>query len=102
MYNKLGIDIYADESMRTYNDVESLKPLVDGVNIKMEKAGGYRGALLAITHARAAGLKVWLGSMVGSHLNSNATAQLAALADASDLDGGLLVDDASQLFQGGF
>lgn len=68
----------------------------------MEKAGGYRAALLAIVHARAAGLKVWLGIMVGSNLNCTATAQLAGLADASDMDGGLLVDDASQLFQGGF
>jgi L-alanine-DL-glutamate epimerase-like enolase superfamily enzyme len=102
VYNKLGIDIYADESMRTYKDIESLKSLVNGVNIKMEKAGGYRPALLAITHARAAGLKVWLGCMVGSNLNCTATAQLVALADASDVDGGLLVDDASQLFQGGF
>ena len=39
---------------------------------------------------------------MGSALNSNLTAQLAPLAVGSDLDGGLLVSEDSQLFTGGF
>jgi L-alanine-DL-glutamate epimerase-like enolase superfamily enzyme len=40
--------------------------------VKMEKAGGIRGALLAIDKARELGLRVWIGVMVASSLNSNA------------------------------
>ena len=46
---------------------------------------------------------MWLGCMVGSHLNSTQTAQLIELADGeSDLDDSLLVSNESQLFTGGF
>ena len=45
---------------------------VHGVNVKMEKAGGIRGALKAIDKARELGLQVWVGVMVASSLNSNA------------------------------
>jgi L-alanine-DL-glutamate epimerase-like enolase superfamily enzyme len=101
--NALGIDVYADESMRTHLDIPLLSPYVNGVNIKMEKVGGYRAALRAITDAKSAGLKVWLGCMVGSNLNSTQTAVLAPLADGgSDLDGSLLVSEESKVFTGGF
>jgi len=101
--NGLGIDVYADESMRTYLDIAVLAPFVNGVNIKMEKVGGYRAALRAVACAREAGLKVWLGCMVGSNLNSTQTAALAPLADGgSDLDGSLLVTEDSKAFTGGF
>lgn len=43
-----------------------------GVNVKMEKAGGIRGALIAANKAHELGLQVWIGVMVGSSLNSNA------------------------------
>ena len=42
------------------------------MNIKLEKAGGIRGALLVADKAHQLGLKVWVGVMVGSSLNSNA------------------------------
>ncbi len=45
---KLDILLFADESMRSADDVASLAPFVDVVNIKLEKAGGFRGALEAI------------------------------------------------------
>jgi len=101
--NRLGIDVYADESMRTYLDIAVLAPFVNGVNIKMEKAGGYRAALRAVACAHEAGLKVWFGCMVGSNLNSTQAAALAPLADGgSDLDGSLLVTEESKAFTGGF
>jgi len=101
--NRLGIDVYADESMRTYLDIAALAPYVNGVNIKMEKVGGYRAALKAVACAQEAGLKVWFGCMVGSNLNSTQAAALAPLADGgSDLDGSLLVTEDSKLFTGGF
>ena len=101
-YNARGILLFADESMRTAADVSLLAPYVDGVNIKLEKCGGLRGALLAVEAARSHDLRVWLGCMVGSALNSTATAHLSSLACCSDLDGALLVTPASQVFSGGF
>lgn len=103
-YGKKGIPVVADESISTAKDVVAMKDYVHGVNVKLEKAGGIRGALLAADKAHQLGLKVWIGVMVGSSLNSNAAAHLlCTVADlGSDLDGGLLVDDKSQRFVGGF
>jgi L-alanine-DL-glutamate epimerase-like enolase superfamily enzyme len=116
-YARAGVLLYADESMHTAADVRALAGggaggggaggggvdrLVDGVNVKMEKAGGLRGMVAAATAATQAGLRVWLGIMVGSSLNCNATAQCLGLAGECDLDGDLLVEPRSQRFEGGF
>ena len=68
----------------------------------MEKAGGIRAMIAGIEVAHAAGLKVWLGTMVGSSLNSGTTAHLMPLALHGDLDGSLLVTADSDKFSGGF
>jgi hypothetical protein len=52
----------------------------------------------AITAAQKVGLTIWLGTMVGSRLNSDATAHLMPLASNGDLDGSLLVCSQWQLF----
>lgn len=101
-YNKHGILFFADESMRNAVDVKKLAPFVDGVNIKFEKCGGYREALLAVKEARKYDLLIWFGCMVGSNLNSTATSHLFSLSCCSDLDGALLVTETSKLFNGGF
>ena len=72
--------VFADESMRIWQDIPSLVPYVDGVNIKMEKAGGYRQILQAVEGAVSSGLLVWFGCMVGSRLNSTAASHLFGLA----------------------
>jgi L-alanine-DL-glutamate epimerase-like enolase superfamily enzyme len=56
-----------------------IQDYVHGVNVKLEKAGGIRGALLAADKALELGLKVWIGVMVGSCLNSNAAGKLDGL-----------------------
>ena len=89
-----GVLLYADESVRNAEDVVALSPYVHGVNLKMEKAGGIRALLCAAVKARELGLRIWLGCMVGSALNSTATAHLLAWAGSCDLDGALLVDEA--------
>lgn len=94
--------IFADESMRTASDVPLLAPFVHGVNIKLEKCGGVRGALQAVQEASEHSLQVWFGCMVGSNVNSTTTAHMFSLACCSDLDGALLVTPASQVFSGGF
>jgi len=102
-WNSLGITFLADETVRTYLDVKQLAEhgVCDGVNIKVEKAGGIRGAVLAANEARSRGLGVWLGMMVASRLGTAATAHLLPFAtdsDASgDLDGAFLVVGEDEL-----
>lgn len=81
------LPIFADEPVRTATDIPRLAGCVDGVNIKVMKAGGLREALRMIAVARAHGLQVMLGCMIETSLGITAAAHLAALADWADLDG---------------
>jgi L-alanine-DL-glutamate epimerase-like enolase superfamily enzyme len=84
---RIGIPLFADESVHDPEDVPKLVGRVDGVNLKLMKAGGIRRMLRTVHAARAHGMKVMLGSMVESSLALSAAAQLAPLADHLDLDG---------------
>ena len=84
---RVGIPVYADESVHRAEDVPALAGRVDGVNLKLMKCGGLREMRRTIETARAHGLQVMLGSMVESSLALSAAAQLAPLADHLDLDG---------------
>jgi L-alanine-DL-glutamate epimerase-like enolase superfamily enzyme len=94
--------IFADESASTVESIEPLKDIVSGVNIKLEKCGGIKNGLKCIEKGKEMNLKVWIGSMVGSSLLMNMAAILTPLSIYSDLDGFLLVDEASQPCKGGF
>lgn len=85
--DRVGIPVFADESVHDPEDVPRVAGCCDGVNVKLMKAGGLRPMLRTIVAAKAHGLKVMLGSMVESSLALSAAAQLAPLADALDLDG---------------
>jgi len=100
MYENAGILIYADESVGTSADVQNLKDLAHGVNIKLDKTGGIREALLTVEAANTENLKVWFGLMVCSSLATTATSALLPLASfGGDLDGILLVTPESDLFE---
>ncbi|WP_137389969.1 mandelate racemase/muconate lactonizing enzyme family protein [Rhodoligotrophos defluvii] len=78
------IPIIGDESIRTAADIERLSRLeaIDGVHLKLEKAGTIAN-LMHLTHrAREAGLKVCIGQMDQGRLGSSITAHLAASIDA--------------------
>lgn len=100
-FNAAGLLVFADESVKTAADVDGLVGLCDGVNVKLEKAGGLRAGIAALAAAKAVGLRVWLGCMVGSTLNSATAAQLCGLVPHADLDGSLLITSESDLFAGG-
>lgn len=85
------LPIFADEPVRTARDVPRLAGCCDGVNIKVQKAGGLREALRAIAVARAHGLQVMIGCMVETSVGITAAAHLAPLVDWADLDGTLHV-----------
>jgi L-Ala-D/L-Glu epimerase len=85
------IPIFADEDVSTSADVAALAGVVDGVNIKLRKAGGLREAMRAIATARAHDLKIMLGCDLESGIAATAAAHLAPLVDHADLDGPLLL-----------
>lgn len=85
--------LFADESVQTTADVLALVGAIDGINVKLAKTGGLRGARRLIMLARSLGLRVMLGCMVESTLAVTAAAHLAPLADYADLDAPLLVAD---------
>lgn len=85
------LPIFADEPVRTAHDIVRLAGLVDGVNIKIQKAGGLREAIRMIAVARAHDLQVMLGCMVETSVGITAAAHLAPLVDWADLDGTLLI-----------
>lgn len=85
------VPICADESVHTAADVPGLRGLYDAVNIKLDKAGGLSNALLLKRAAREAGMKIMVGSMVGTSLAVAPAMLLAQDADWTDLDGPLLL-----------
>jgi L-Ala-D/L-Glu epimerase len=85
------IPIYADEDACTSRDVAELAGVVDGVNLKLRKAGGIRETIKAIAVARAHGMGVMLGCDLDSGVAATAGAHIAALVDQVDLDGPLLL-----------
>ena len=85
------LPIFADEPVRSARDIPHLADCVDGVNVKLMKAGGLREALRIIAVARAHDLQVMLGCMVETSLGITAAAHLAPLVDWVDLDGNLLI-----------
>ncbi len=87
------LPVYADESAVSASDVPKLAGNVSGVNVKLAKCGGIRGALRMIHTARAHGMLVMLGCMVETSLGIAAAAQLSGLVDLVDLDGAMLLAD---------
>jgi L-alanine-DL-glutamate epimerase-like enolase superfamily enzyme len=88
---KLGLPIFADESVRDSHEVAALAGAVDGVVIKVLKTCGIREALRAIHTARALDMQVMISCMVETSVAVTAAAHLAPLCDFADLDGPLLI-----------
>lgn len=85
------LPIFADEPVRTARDIAHLAGRVDGVNVKVMKAGGLREAKRMIAVARAHDMQVMLGCMIETSLGITAAAHLAPLVDWADLDGNLTI-----------
>jgi len=87
---RCSIPIVADEDSLDARDLPALIGCVDGVNVKLAKTGGIRGALAMIHTARALGMKLMLGCMVESAIAATAAAHLSPLVDWADIDGPFL------------
>jgi L-Ala-D/L-Glu epimerase / N-acetyl-D-glutamate racemase len=86
----VSIPIVTDEDSMVASDLPKLYGCVDGVNVKLAKTGGIRGALAMIHTARAMGMKIMLGCMVESAIAATAAAHLSPLVDWADIDGPFL------------
>lgn len=88
-----AVPIVADESCVTARDLSRLAGVVDGINVKLAKAGSIGEALRLLEGGRALGMLVMLGCMIESSLGVAAAVHLSPLADFVDLDGHLLISD---------
>jgi L-alanine-DL-glutamate epimerase-like enolase superfamily enzyme len=85
------IPIIADEAVLHAPDLPKAASYFDGINVKLDKAGGINEAFRMISMARALGMKVMLGCMISSAVSITAAAHLSPLVDYPDLDGNLLI-----------
>jgi L-alanine-DL-glutamate epimerase-like enolase superfamily enzyme len=93
------LPILADESCHSAGDVARLAPYYDGVNIKLDKAGGLTEALKIAAAAKAEGLKIMVGCMLSTSLGIAPAFLVAQDADWVDLDGpALLAEDRPDSF----
>lgn len=85
------LPVIADESIRTPDELEGFRELVDGVNVKLMKSPGIFRSRRIMTRARELGMKVLIGCMSESGCGTAAAAALQGWADWADLDGPLLI-----------
>ncbi|WP_372839726.1 N-acetyl-D-Glu racemase DgcA [Phaeovulum sp.] len=85
------VPVCADESCHDRATLAALKGKYDIVNIKLDKTGGLTEALALREAARAAGMGVMVGCMVGTSLAMAPAVLVAQGAAFTDLDGPLLL-----------
>jgi L-alanine-DL-glutamate epimerase-like enolase superfamily enzyme len=87
------LPIVADESCVTFDDLDALRGVTAGVNVKLAKCGGPGSAAVMLARARELGFRTFLGCMEETSVAIAASAAVASLADWVDLDGNLLLAD---------
>lgn len=92
------LPIFADESIQRLKDVERLKGVFSGINIKLMKCTGMNEAWKMRHLAKSLGMKVMIGCMTETSCAISAASQIYAGMDFADLDGALLI--ANDCFRG--
>jgi L-Ala-D/L-Glu epimerase len=90
---RVHLPIIADEACLNAAAIPQLAEAYDGINVKLDKAGGILQAYRMIQVARALGMKTMLGCMVSSSCTVTAAAHISPLVDYADLDGNLLISN---------
>ena len=85
------VPVCADESCHDCASLAALGGRYDMVNVKLDKTGGMTEALALREEARAMGLKLMVGCMVGTSLAMAPAVLVAQGAEVTDLDGPLLL-----------
>ena len=85
------VPLCADESLHTRAELADCGRRYRSVNIKLDKTGGLTEALALKREARALGLEIMAGCMVGTSLAMAPAMLVAQGAEVVDLDGPLLL-----------
>jgi len=85
------VPVCADESCHTSADLDALDGRYEMINIKLDKTGGLTEALALRDAARARGMTVMVGCMIGTSLAMAPAVLVAQGAEVVDLDGPLLL-----------
>lgn len=88
---KSPVPFLADESCQSRADIELCARHYDGINIKLDKAGGLTEALAMASDAEARGLKLMVGCMLSTSLGIAPAFLVAQGAHWVDLDGPILL-----------
>ncbi|MEM6650907.1 MAG: enolase C-terminal domain-like protein, partial [Pseudomonadota bacterium] len=89
------LPLCADESLQTHQDVDKIKSIYQYGNIKLDKCGGLTAGLHLKEKLQAAGLKVFIGTMLGGTRMIAPAFLLGQDASFVDLDGPLLLAEDS-------
>ena len=87
------LPIFADESIQRLEDINRLKGVFSGINIKLMKCTGMHEAWKMRKLAKSLGMKVMMGCMTETSCAISAASQIYAGMDFADLDGALLIDN---------
>jgi L-Ala-D/L-Glu epimerase / N-acetyl-D-glutamate racemase len=98
LQERSALPIVADESCVLPEDLEALRDVVAGINVKLAKCGGIGPAYRMLAEGRRMGFRTFLGCMEETSVAIAASAVVASLADWVDLDGCLLL--AEDPFEG--
>ena len=90
---KSKIILMGDESITDAPDMRLIAQQFHGVNMKLQKAGGYVNGLRIINEARAAGLHNMIGCMVETSVGIGSAMNLCANIPFVDLDGFLILKE---------
>ena len=85
------IPLAADESVQGLSSMAQLSKAYSTINIKLDKCGGLTEALSMVKAARARGMGVMVGNMLGTSLAMAPAFIVGQLCDIVDLDGPLLL-----------
>jgi L-alanine-DL-glutamate epimerase-like enolase superfamily enzyme len=89
--SKSPLPIFADEGVQRLSDIQNIKDVYTGINIKLMKCTGLREAHKMMILAESIGMKVMIGCMTETSCAVSAAAQLSPKVDFADLDGNLLI-----------
>ena len=87
------IPLAADESVQGLATLARLPDAFSVVNIKLDKCGGLTEALAMVDLARARGMKLMVGNMLGTSLAMAPAFIVGQYCDVVDLDGPVLLTD---------
>ncbi len=85
------LPIIGDESVKRFSDIEKVKNVFHGVNIKLMKSTGLNEARKMILKAKEYKMKTLIGCMSETSCAVMAAAHLSPLTNWADLDGPILI-----------